>query len=190
MKPALIIILILCTLTLLASPLTAVASAPAGTAPMVPVIPAAPASDLAAAQEVTGTLPVTGTQPMTGTVRIATLVATYFDRSVEEILALHAQDMGFGSIAKALFTAAEANTTLEAILAMRLQGLGWGEIRMNLGLPAGMPHKSLGQIVSQGSGNKGPEWAPPGQARKGTDFIPPGQAKKVGKSNLKGPKKP
>ncbi len=115
---------------------------------------------------------VTGTEYPTGTVRIATLLAKYFDRTVEEILDLHAQDLGFGQIAKALFTAVEADTSLETILEMRLQGIGWGEIRQELGLHPGMPHASLGQVISQGKkGNA------PGQLKKVGGWTPPGPAK-------------
>lgn len=110
---------------------------------------------------------VTQTEQLTGSLRIATLVAGYFNRQVEEILALRARDIGFGCIAKALFIAVEANVPLEQVLQMHLQGIGWGEIRQGLNLPAGMPHASLGQIVSQGRGhNKGAEWTPPGQAKR------------------------
>ncbi len=110
---------------------------------------------------------ITQTERLTGSLRIATLVATYFNRQVEEILALRARDIGFGCIAKALFTAAEADVPLEQVLQMHLQGLGWGEIRKSLNLPAGMPHASLGQIISQGRGHtKRTEWMPPGQAKK------------------------
>lgn len=124
------------------------------------------------------TLAVTETAPMTGTVRIATLIASYFDRQVEEILDLHGEELGFGGIAKALFTAVEADTSLEEILEMRLQGLGWGEIRKTLGLHPGMPHASLGQIISQGQGRKGPDWVPPGQRKQMGTWTPPGQNRK------------
>ncbi|MGB9723311.1 MAG: hypothetical protein ACP5OO_03680 [Chloroflexia bacterium] len=139
--------------------------------PVAPAEAASPSHPPAVAfptrpQSDASTQAITQTRPLTGTLRIATLVAGYFNRQVEEILALHAQDIGFGCIAKALFTAMEANVPLEQVLQMRLQGLGWGEIRQSLNLPAGMPHTSLGQIISQGRGRKGAEWTPPGQAKK------------------------
>jgi len=109
---------------------------------------------------------ITQTRQLTGTLRIATLVAGYFNRQVEEILALHARQIGFGCIVKALFTAVEANVSLEQVLQMRLQGLGWGEIRQSLNLPAGAPHASLGSIISRGHGPKGAGWTPPGQVKK------------------------
>jgi hypothetical protein len=129
---------------------------------VAPVPPMAPVP-----QPLWATTVVTGTTPMTGTLRIATLLATYFDREVQEILDLHAQDLGFGCIAKALFIATEANVPLSQVLEMHLQGIGWGEIRQNLGLPAQMPHASLGQIIGKGHGRKGSEWMPPGLAKKG-----------------------
>jgi len=127
-------------------------------------------------QPLSASTAITGTPPMTGTIRIATVLAQYFDRNVQEILGLHNQDLGFGCITKALFIAAEAGVSLDQILAMRQQDLGWGEIRQSLGLPAGMPHTSLGQLISKSHGQKGPDW------------VPPGQAKKLGQSPGKGPK--
>jgi hypothetical protein len=130
---------------------------------------------------------ITGTNELTGTLRIATALALYFDRSAEEILALHAAEWGFGNIAKAFFTALEANVSFEQILQLREQGIGWGEIRQSLELAAGMPHQSLGQIIGQGHG-RNPDWVPPGQLKKQEEggWVPPGLAKKQGKSN--GPK--
>lgn len=109
---------------------------------------------------------VTGTPPITGSVRIARLVAAYFGLTADEIIALRAQNIGWGNIAKALFTAGQAGVPLEQILEMRRQGIGWGEIRQSLGLPAGMPHTSLGTIISKGRGPDKGEWTPPGQAKK------------------------
>ncbi len=140
--------------------------APASQAEAVFLAPSPIVGFTASPQPETLAQPVTQTGQLTGSLRIATLVAGYFNRHVEEILALRAQDIGFGCIAKALFTAAEANVPLEQVLQMHLQGLGWGEIRKSLNLPAGMPHASLGQIVSQGRGRKGTEWMPPGQAKR------------------------
>jgi len=104
------------------------------------------------AEELTATEIVTGTPPITGSVRIAYLIAAYFGLTADEIVALRSQDMGWGSITKALFTAGQAGVPLEQILEMRRQGIGWGEIRQSLGLPAGMPHSSLGTIISKGHG--------------------------------------
>jgi hypothetical protein len=120
------------------------------------------------------------TTQVTGTVRLATLIASYFDRQVEEILELHEQEIGFGSLAKALYTAVEAGVSLEEILEMHLQEVGWGEIRQGLGLHPGMPHASLGEIISQGK--KGPDWIPPGQRKKMGEWTPPGQVKKEEKA--------
>lgn len=109
---------------------------------------------------------ITGTPAMTGTIRIATLLASYFNRQVQEILALHGREIGFGCVVKALYIAAEAGVPLEQVLDMRQQDVGWGEIRQALGLPAKTPQVTLGQIISQGRGHKGPDWLPPGQAKK------------------------
>ncbi len=199
--------LTLCTFALLALPTQATAASPSAAASTGPSILTAEA---AASGELSAALVVTGTPPMTGTLRIATLLAQYFDRDVEEILALHADEFGFGSIAKALFTAVEADVPLEQILDMRLQEMGWGEIRQELGLHPGMPHASLGTVISQGHGHKGPDWMPPGQAKKqhgeepgwtppGQDkeqhgyqepaWTPPGQSKKIEKSSPSGQKR-
>lgn len=146
--------------------------------PPVPVI-SAPAPAIAVTQ------PFTGTEDLTGTVRIATALATHFDRSVAEILALHAAEWGFGNIAKALFTSVEANVPLEDILKLRELDIGWGEIRESLGLFPGMPRQSLGQIVGRGNG-KDPGWAPPGLAKKqDPNWVPPGQAKQLEKNKGK-----
>lgn len=108
---------------------------------------------------------ITGTGELTGSVRIATALANYFDYDVQEILDLHAADLGFGNIAKALFTSLAANISLADVLALRAQDIGWGEIRQSLGLPAGTAHQSLGQVVGRGNA-KAPDWVPPGQAKK------------------------
>lgn len=126
---------------------------------------------------------ITGTEVLTGSVRIATALAKHFNRTVQEILALRAADLGFGNITKALFTALAAGVPLEQVLQLRAQGIGWGEIRQSLGLPAGMPHQSLGQIMGRGHG-KDPSGLPPGQAKKQEGgWVPPGLTKKQGKSN-------
>ncbi len=152
-------VLLVMSLTLLLVPLPAQAAPPSSYVP-VPAALFTPADSILAAQT------ITETGELTGSVRIATLLATYFDRDVQEILDLHAQEWGFGGIAKALFTAVEANVPLEQILQMRAQDIGWGEIRQSLGLPPGMPHKSLGQVIGRGH-NKTQDWVPPGQAKKG-----------------------
>jgi len=168
MTRAFAVALVLCAVfRLLVVPQAAAEPAPAYLP--APELGSTPAT-LAATQE------LTETGKLTGTVRIATLLAKYFDRDVEEILYLHTQEWGFGGIAKALFTAVEAGVPLETILQMREQDIGWGEIRQSLNLPPGMPHASLGQIMGRGH-------------NKGTDWVPPGQAKKAqGKHIEKGPK--
>lgn len=118
------------------------------------------------AEELTATEIVTGTPPITGSLRIAHLIAAYFGLTADEIIALRTQDIGWGYITKALFTASQTGVPLEQILEMRRQGMGWGEIRQSLGLPAGMPHTSLGTIISKGRGPDKGEWTPPGQAKK------------------------
>ncbi len=141
---------------------------PVGAAPSFDSPPAAPLAAMAPAPHpLAATSAVTGTTHLTGTLRIATLLATYFDRDVQEILDLHARDLGFGCIAKALFIAVEANVPLSQVLDMHLAGIGWGEIRQSLGLPAQMPHASLGQVIGKGHGRKGSDWVPPGLAKKG-----------------------
>ncbi|MGC8875283.1 MAG: hypothetical protein ACP5SI_12665 [Chloroflexia bacterium] len=142
-----------------------VAAAPSVSSEIVPAIQ--PVGILPAPYPLATTATVTGTTHLTGTIRIATLLATYFDRDVQEILDLHARDLGFGCIAKALFIAVEANVPLSQVLEMHLSGIGWGEIRQNLGLPAQMPHASLGQVIGKGHGPKGSDWVPPGLAKKG-----------------------
>lgn len=126
---------------------------------------------------------VTSTTKITGTVRIATLVANYFEQRVQDILALHAQDIGFGNLVKALFLVVEADVTLEQILEMRRQDIGWGEIREDLGLHPGMSHASLGQIVSQDRAKKGLDWIPLGWQKKAEGWTPPGQVNKEGEGS-------
>jgi hypothetical protein len=130
---------------------------------------------------------VTNTTQMTGTVRIATLVADYFEQKVQDILALRAQDIGFGNLVKAFFLVMEADVTLEQILEMRRQDIGWGEIRKDLGLHPGMPHASLGQIVSQGRAKKGLDWIPLGWQKKAEGWAPPGQVNKEGEGSDRAP---
>lgn len=156
-----------------ALPLPAVLAAPAEISPAMSIPVSAPAPG-----PLHATLAVTGSRPMTGTIRIASLIASYFERQPEEILDLHAEGLGIGNITKALFTAAEAGLSLDEILEMRLQEIGWGEIRQALGLHPGMPRGSLGQIISQGQGGKAPDWMPPGQSKKMGGWTPPGQSRK------------
>lgn len=174
MKRLLVGFLVL-SLTLLPVP----APAQAATRPPQLLLLEIPAAPRPGEQALPATQIVTGTDEMTGSVRIATLLAAYFNRDVQEILNLHAADWGFGNLAKALFTAAEANVPLEQILQMRAQDIGWGEIRQELGLPAGMPHKSLGQIV--GRSHQGEDWTPPGLAKKGLEGKNPNRGHGQGK---------
>lgn len=170
-------LLILATLILLIPASRTYAQPIDSTAPL-PLAMGTQVTAIAATQE------ITGTDELTGSLRIATALAVYFNRSAQEILALHAAEWGFGNIAKALFTALEANVSLEQVLQLREQGVGWGEIRQGLELAAGMPHQSLGQIMGRGNG-KDPTWLPPGLAKKQgeTGWVPPGLAKKPEKSN-------
>lgn len=170
----------LCTFLILATCILLIPISPAHARPIAST--ASPALVMnTPVKAVAVTQAITGTNELTGSLRIATALALYFDRSAEDILALHAAEWGFGNIAKALFTALLANVSLEQILQLREQGIGWGEIRLSLDLAAGMPHQSLGEIVGRRNGDD-PNWVPPGLAKKeqqGKDptWLPPGLAK-------------
>lgn len=56
--------------------------------------------------------------------------------------------MGYGEIAIALFLAQSGDTSVEEIIALYHEGLGWGEIAKELGLAPGSKGRNLGAIVS------------------------------------------
>lgn len=56
--------------------------------------------------------------------------------------------MGYGEIVIALFLAQSSDTSVETIIALYHEGLGWGEIARNLGLTPGNRDRNLGAIVS------------------------------------------
>ncbi len=104
----------------------------------------------------TGTVPiVTGTLPLTHPVGMA--IALYFNIPYTQVMSLHAEGFGFGTIARAYLTAYASNGTLtpEQVLALRQAGVGWGQIKQDYGVHPG--GNGLGSIMSKKSAAPQPE---------------------------------
>jgi hypothetical protein len=98
---------------------------------------------------------VTGTVQMTHPVGIA--IALYFNIPYTQVMSLHAQGFGFGTIARAYLTAYAPNGMLtpEQVLALRQAGVGWGQIKKDYRVHPG--GNGLGSIMSKKSDAPQPE---------------------------------
>jgi hypothetical protein len=97
----------------------------------------------------TGTVPiVTSTVQLTHPVGIA--IALYFNIPYTQVMSLHAQGVGFGTIARAYLMALASGGVLSPtqLLEMHQAGVGWGQIKKDYGVPPG--GNGLGTIM----GNK------------------------------------
>lgn len=115
---------------------------------MAGVVGAAPAESVAAAPvyNIEGPEPpLTDTLPTTHPVGI--VIAIYFNLPYTEVMQLHDEGFGFGSIARAYLTAlySDGALTPEQILAMREDGMGWGQIKKDYGINPGQ--NGLGVIM-------------------------------------------
>ena len=92
---------------------------------------------------------LTDTLPMTHPVGI--VIARHFNISYTQVMSLHAQGFGFGTIARAYLTALASNGALTPtqVLALRQAGVGWGQIKKNYGVHPG--GNGLGSIMSKKS---------------------------------------
>jgi hypothetical protein len=117
---------------------------------MAGVVSAAPAASAGVASapvyEVLGPEPpLTDTLPTTHPVAI--VIAAYFNLPYTQVMALHDDGFGFGTIARAYLTALHSNGVLtpEQVLALRLDGTGWGQIKKDYGVAPGQ--NGLGVIM-------------------------------------------
>jgi hypothetical protein len=134
----------------------------------------------------TGTITLTSTGALSTTHPVAIAIANYFEVSVDEVIALHQDGLGFGEIARAYFLARELaadgdpsnDITTVQILAMHQDGMGWGQIVATLGLPKGNSNRNLGLIMRGHNGQTVIIASPDATGDDhGPPAIPPGQAK-------------
>ena len=140
---------------------------------------------------------LTDTLPTTHPVGI--VIAVYFNIPYTQVMALHDDGVGFGTIARAYLTAYASLGALtpEQVLAMRQAGVGWGEIKKDYGVHPG--GNGLGSIMSKKSGGPPDPSATPappemrqdtrGQNCPGNSCNAPGQQKPPKVKPTKGPKK-
>jgi len=153
--------------------------------------------DLTDTEDLTVTVELTSTQTMTSTHPVALAIADAFGVPVSEVIALHADGLGFGEIARAYFLARELaadadptnDLTAAQILAMHQSGQGWGQIVATLGLPRGNSHRNLGLIMRAHKALEETTTATPSATENGDDHgpatAPPGQTKHDDKGNGK-----
>jgi len=80
---------------------------------------------------------------------VGSAIATYFHIPYTQVMALHAEGFGFGTIARVYLTALASGGVLtpEQVLEMRQAGVGWGQIKQEYGvLPGG---NGLGSIMGK-----------------------------------------
>ncbi len=130
--------------------------------------------------------------------RVAQAIADEFEVDVEEIIALHAEGLGYGEIVKAYALAEASGKTVEEILAMKEEGMGWGEIAQALEVKPGAWEPNLGELMRDSKpkdkeetskdnpGNSGKE--PPGKD-KDDNGNGKGNGKENGKENGNGKNK-
>src|SRR5512143_2375809 len=90
---------------------------------------------------------LTDTLPTTHPVGI--VIAVYFNIPYTQVMSLHDEGFGFGTIARAYLTAAASNGVLtpEQVLALRQAGVGWGVIKKDYDVhPGGL---GLGSIMGK-----------------------------------------
>ena len=88
---------------------------------------------------------LTGTLPMTHPVGNA--IALFFNIPYTQVMALHDEGFGFGTIARAYLTALASGGVLTPtqLLEMRQEGVGWGQIKKEFGVHPG--GNGLGAIM-------------------------------------------
>lgn len=107
-----------------------------------------PTATLTTTNPLTGTNPLTSTMPVSGSNKVADAIAKYFGVEVTEIVQMHTEGMGFGSIVIALNLANASGKPIDEILAMREAGEGWGKISKELEIHPGKWGTNLGQMRS------------------------------------------
>ena len=107
---------------------------------------AAPGSTMGAQTNLVFDSPIlTGTMPMTHPVGSA--IALFFNIPYTQVMALHDEGFGFGTIARAYLTALASGGVLSPtqVLEMRQGGMGWGQIKKEFGVHPG--GNGLGAIM-------------------------------------------
>ncbi len=124
---------------------------------------------------------LTDTLPTTHPVGL--IIAIYFNIPYTQVMALHAEGFGFGTIARAYLTAYVSNGALtpEQVLALRQAGVGWGEIKKDYGVHPG--GNGLGSIMNDK--RQGPDKS----NCPGNSCNAPGQQKPPKVKPTKAPKK-
>ena len=139
-------------------------------------------SIVVAASATTGSIPInrmnddpdpilTGTLPMTHPVGSA--IARYFNIPYTQVMALHAEGIGFGVIARAYLTALASGGQVSPtkLLEMHQSGVGWGQIKKEYGVHPG--GNGLGTIMREKPVAPSPEpVAPAPQKVKPNNTVP------------------
>jgi hypothetical protein len=139
---------------------------------------------------------LTDTLPTTHPVGI--MIAVYFNIPYTQVMALHDEGFGFGTIARAYLTAyaSDGALTPEQVLAMRQAGVGWGQIKRDYGVHPG--GNGLGSIMGNKHATPQPEPTTPspevgsgkhGSSCPGNSCNAPGQQKLPKVKPTKAPKK-
>jgi hypothetical protein len=125
-------------------------------------VPADRAFGLAPSALVTETGHVTGTTGITnfGQTMIASAIASQFGVTLDEVLAVRNQDLGWGEVFKVFFYAKMSGKTVDEIIALREDDEGWGVIAKSLGLHPGLGKNNLGQTLKAQSATAAPTTAP------------------------------
>jgi hypothetical protein len=130
---------------------------------------------------------LTDTLPTTHPVGIA--IAVYFNIPYTQVMALHAEGFGFGTIARAYLTALASGGALtpEQVLDMRQMGVGWGQIKKDYGVHPG--GNGLGAIMGKRQVTPpGVESGNGGASCPGNSCTAPGQQKQPKVKPTKAPK--
>ena len=117
---------------------------------------------LAPSASMTDTEHVTGTTGITnfGQAMIASAIASQFGVTVDEVLAVRNQDLGWGEVFKVFYYAKLSGKTVDQIIALREDDEGWGVIAKSLGLHPGLGKNNLGQTLKAQSATATPTAAP------------------------------
>jgi hypothetical protein len=99
----------------------------------------------------TDTVHVTGTHGITnvGQAMIASAIAAHFGVSIDEVMKVRDQDLGWGEVFKVFLYAQLTGKTADDIIALRDDDMGWGEIAKSLGLHPGHGKDNLGQTIKE-----------------------------------------
>ena len=115
----------------------------ASSAPVDQALGLAPSASMTETDHVAGTTGITNF----GQTMIASAIASQFGVTVDEVLAVRNQDLGWGEVFKVFFYAKMSGKTVAEIIALREDDEGWGVIAKSLGLHPGLGKNNLGQTL-------------------------------------------